>query len=113
MNDESDGQVEEIEFPTLSPWPVVGKQGETGRPREVRRVSDIGRNGRKTNDAGRGRKPSDARKKAGNGAAGANPESTQLASLRGALEAARLREEEVAEERRAWVKKERDVSIWP
>ncbi|KAG8776847.1 hypothetical protein FRC12_000674 [Ceratobasidium sp. 428] len=112
---ESDGPVEEIEFPTLSPWPVVGKQLEPGkrREREGRKGSDVGRDGRKASDAGRGRKASDAKKKGGarTGGAGAvtNPESTQIASLRGALEAARLREEEVAEERRAWAKKEREL----
>ncbi|KAG9124372.1 hypothetical protein FRC07_011856 [Ceratobasidium sp. 392] len=114
-NEESDGAVvDEIEFPTLSPWPVVGKQAESGKRRERegsgRKPSDAGR---KNSDVGRGRKSSDAKKKAGarsgNPAGATNPESTQLASLRGALEAARLREEEVAEERRAWVKKEREL----
>ncbi|QRV78429.1 hypothetical protein RhiJN_06444 [Ceratobasidium sp. AG-Ba] len=107
-HEESDGPVDEIEFPTLSPWPVVGKQqqAEGGKRREGgRKPSDVGRDGRKVSDAGRGRKPSDAKKKAGV----TNPESTQLASLRGALEAARIREEEVAEERRAWAKKEREL----
>ncbi|KAJ1305242.1 hypothetical protein OPQ81_000271 [Rhizoctonia solani] len=41
--------------------------------------------------------------------AGPTPESTQIASLKGALEAARQREEEVAEERKAWQKKEREL----
>ncbi|KAF8603031.1 hypothetical protein BDV93DRAFT_544946 [Ceratobasidium sp. AG-I] len=118
---ESDGGVPEIEFPTLSPWPVVGKRVGEGegkrRDKDGRRVSDAGRDGRKISDAGRGRKASDARKKVGGGnngggapgGAGTNPESTQLASLRGALEAARLREEEVAEERKRWAKREREL----
>ncbi|KAG9099927.1 hypothetical protein FRC06_004697 [Ceratobasidium sp. 370] len=111
VDEDSDELVGEFEFPTLSPWPVVGKQGDAGkrREREGRRVSDAGRDGRKTSDAGRSRKPSDTRKKAA--ASAANPKSTQLASLRGALEAARLREEEVAEERRMWAKKERELQI--
>ncbi|KAG9087676.1 hypothetical protein FS749_002753 [Ceratobasidium sp. UAMH 11750] len=116
MDEDSDELVEEFEFPTLSPWPIVGKQGETGkrREREGRRVSDASRDRRKTGDAGRSRKPSDTRKRtgAGSGAGGTtNPKSTQLASLRGALEAARQREEEFVEERRMWAKTERDVSV--
>lgn len=118
---ESDGGMPEIEFPTLSPWPVIGKRvGGDGegkrRDKDGRRVSDVGRDGRKISDAGRGRKASDARKKLG-GATG-NPESTQLASLRGALEAARLREEaarvreeEIVAERQRWTKREREVSL--
>ncbi|KAG8739903.1 hypothetical protein FRC10_005002 [Ceratobasidium sp. 414] len=114
MDEESDEPVEEFEFPTLNPWPVAGKQGETGkrREREGRRASDAGREARKTSGAGRSRKPSDTRREAGAGASGStNPKSTQLASLRGALEAARLREEEVAEERRMWAKKEHELQI--
>lgn len=119
---ESDGGVPEIEFPSLNHWPVAGKRVGEGegkrREKDGRRVSDAGRDGRKISDAGRGRKASDARKKVGGGNTGTggsktNPESTQLASLRGALEAARLREEEVAEERKRWAKREREVSLVP
>ncbi|KAG8738902.1 hypothetical protein FRC11_001057, partial [Ceratobasidium sp. 423] len=70
---------DEVEFPT--------------RPKPARKPSDAGR---------RARKPSEAKKSS-------TPESTQIASLKGALEAARQREEEVAEERKAWQKKEREL----
>ncbi|KAH7338212.1 hypothetical protein B0J17DRAFT_717872 [Rhizoctonia solani] len=81
---------EEIEFPTLNSVP----KGE--RPKAGRKPSDAGRKDR-------GRKASDSAKKT------ATPESTQIASLKGALEAARLREEEAAEEKRVWQKKEREL----
>ncbi|EUC60339.1 transmembrane protein, putative [Rhizoctonia solani AG-3 Rhs1AP] len=80
---------EEVEFPTLNSFP------REERPKAGRKPSDAGRKDR-------ARKPSDAHKKA-------TPESTQIASLKGALEAARLREEEVAEERRTWHKKEQEL----
>jgi hypothetical protein len=82
----------------------MAKEEPLGRPKANRKPSDAGRK----DQSGRGRKPSDAKKVNG----GSAPESTQIASLRGALEAARLREEEVAEERRAWQKKEREVPIF-
>ncbi|CAE6418466.1 unnamed protein product [Rhizoctonia solani] len=82
--------VEEIEFPTLNSAP------KEERPKAGRKPSDVGRKDR-------GRKSSDSAKKT------STPESTQIASLKGALEAARLREEETAEEKRAWQKKEREL----
>ncbi|QRW20823.1 hypothetical protein RhiXN_05812 [Rhizoctonia solani] len=92
---------EEVEFPTLNHWTTAGKDESSGRPKAGRKPSDAARK----DQPGRGRKPSDS-KKAGNLS---TPESTQIASLKGALEAARLREEEVAEERRTWQKKEREL----
>ncbi|KAL5634036.1 hypothetical protein ACGC1H_006018 [Rhizoctonia solani] len=80
---------EEVEFPTLNSF------SKEERPKAARKPSDAGRKDR-------ARKPSDVHKKA-------TPESTQIASLKGALEAARLREEEVAEERKAWHKKEQEL----
>ncbi|CUA71237.1 hypothetical protein RSOLAG22IIIB_04541 [Rhizoctonia solani] len=85
----SDG-VEEVEFPTLNSLP------KEERPKTGRKPSDTGRKDRV-------RKPSETNKKT------ATPESTQIASLKGALEAARLREEEVTEERKAWYKKEQEL----
>ncbi|CAE7154885.1 unnamed protein product [Rhizoctonia solani] len=80
----------EVEFPTLNSFP------KEERPKVGRKPSDAGRKDR-------ARKPSEGNKKT------ATPESTQIASLKGALEAARLREEEVVEERKSWQKKEREL----
>ncbi|CAE6445660.1 unnamed protein product [Rhizoctonia solani] len=92
---------EEAEFPTLNSWPTMTKDEPSARPKVSRKPSDAGRK----DHSGRGRKPSDAKKVNGT----STPESTQIASLKGALEAARLREEEATEERRAWQKKEREL----
>ncbi|KAB5588431.1 hypothetical protein CTheo_8128 [Ceratobasidium theobromae] len=121
-NKEGEETTEEVEFPTLNPRPVVSKRAGDGGShsgdgrRGGRKASDAGKDSRKDSDAGRGKKPNGAKKKVSGGHVGsggtvlsATPEATQIASLKGALEAARLREEEVAEERRAWQKREREL----